>query len=330
MNDSVVTDSELVALFDGGMRAAEIARTVGLTRERIRQRLERSGRIGTNKNRFPKVDALLAAAKLSTTWRSLADRLKITPGTLDRALEIATSREDIAQLLLTNRRAASAEHRLIAQRPYVARIRAIAAEVGHTPTQDELEERELYHASLHQLFGSARVAMIAAGLTPNVRGRPPMPLPSDFSHERASTDDPELLRSRADQLRRSGLSEPPLGSVNPAKTVRASTAYYRDPAVVAWILDLAAGFCEMCGVEGYETDDGARFLEVHHMIPLANGGPDVVSNAVGLCETCHGKLHRAKDRDALAAALYASLPRLAPTSPGGFLGTVGSEASLPG
>jgi 5-methylcytosine-specific restriction endonuclease McrA len=288
-NDSVISDAELVALFDDGTRAIDIARKVGLTRERVRQRLERNGRVGTNQNRFPKQGALLDAAALSTTWRGLAERLRVTPRTLELALEKHAVRTEVETRLLSNRQAASAEHRLLAQRPYVARIRAIAAEVGHTPTQDELEARDLYHASLHELFGSAQAAMLAAGLTPNLRGRPPMPLPSGFSHDLAPTDDEDVLRRRADQLRRSGLSGPPAGNVHPAKAARMSASYLRDPAVVAWILEIAAGFCELCGNEGYELDDGTRFLEVHHMIALADGGPDVLSNAVGVCETCHGK-----------------------------------------
>ena len=30
------------------------------------------------------------------------------------------------------------------------------------------------------------------------------------------------------------------------------------------------------------------FLEVHHIIPEAEGGPDVIDNAAPLCPTCHG------------------------------------------
>ena len=311
MNDSAISDHELVALFDDGMRAADIARKIGLTRERVRQRLERNGRGGTNQNRLPKQSALLDASALSTTWRGLSERLNVTPRTLELALAKHAVRPEIETRLLSNRKAASAEHRLLAQRPYVARIRGIAAEVGHTPTQDELEARDLYHASLHELFGSAQAAMLAAGLTPNVRGRSPMPLPSGFSRDLAPTDDEHLLRRRADQLRRSGLSGPPVGNVNPTKTSRVSAEYVRDPAVVAWILEIAAGFCELCGNEGYELDDGTRFLEVHHMIALTDGGPDVVSNAVGVCETCHGRLHRAKDRTQLSSTLYGRLSRLA-------------------
>jgi 5-methylcytosine-specific restriction enzyme A len=310
MSEPSVSDAQLVALFDGGLHASDIARRVGLTRERVRQRLSRNGRAGTNPHRLPKEPALRAAAKLSTTWRALAERLQISQLLLDRAIESYKIRKEIDALLRSNRNAASAERRLLAQRPYVIQIRQIAAQVGHTPTQAELEEYGLYHASLHEFFGSAQAAMIAAGLSPNVRGRPPLALPEGFSNDSTPTDDLDLLRVRADQLRRSGMSAAPVGNEMPKKVESSHSAYVRDPAVVAWVLDLAAGFCELCDEEGYELDNGVRFLEVHHMRALCENGPDVVSNAVGVCETCHGKLHRAKDRAALSSELYRRLPRL--------------------
>jgi HNH endonuclease. len=94
------------------------------------------------------------------------------------------------------------------------------------------------------------------------------------------------------------------------KTIGASSSFVRDPAVVAWVRDQASGYCEACGEQGNETDDGTLYLEVHHVLALADGGPDTVDNAVAICEVCHGKLHRWKERESMKSALIAQLPRL--------------------
>lgn len=37
--------------------------------------------------------------------------------------------------------------------------------------------------------------------------------------------------------------------------------------------------------------DGEIFLEVHHIIPLSEGGEDTVANAEALCPNCHREKH---------------------------------------
>jgi 5-methylcytosine-specific restriction protein A len=66
---------------------------------------------------------------------------------------------------------------------------------------------------------------------------------------------------------------------------------------VLWVLKRASGVCEACGLEGpFKTGVGVPFLEVHHVVPLAEGGSDTVNNAVALCPNCHRALHLALDR----------------------------------
>lgn len=51
------------------------------------------------------------------------------------------------------------------------------------------------------------------------------------------------------------------------------------------------------------------FLEVHHVVPLADGGVDELGNAAALCPMCHRELHfgrdRLKKRGKLAATIAA-------------------------
>ncbi len=44
--------------------------------------------------------------------------------------------------------------------------------------------------------------------------------------------------------------------------------------------------------------DSWRYLsaDVHHILPLSEGGPDVKSNMVCLCPTCHRKFHSGEYR----------------------------------
>ncbi|MFQ5853587.1 MAG: HNH endonuclease [Candidatus Binatia bacterium] len=47
--------------------------------------------------------------------------------------------------------------------------------------------------------------------------------------------------------------------------------------------------CQICGDIAPLTFDGALF--VHHIIHRAQGGPDDASNAITLCDLCHGVIH---------------------------------------
>lgn len=69
--------------------------------------------------------------------------------------------------------------------------------------------------------------------------------------------------------------------------------FKRNPDVVAEVLSRASGFCELCKCEApfIKKSDKTPYLEVHHKIPLAEGGEDTVMNAQALCPNCHRKIH---------------------------------------
>jgi len=70
-------------------------------------------------------------------------------------------------------------------------------------------------------------------------------------------------------------------------------AFLRNADVIAEVLERARGFCEICEQPApfVRTADGTPYLEVHHMLPLAYGGKDVVENAVATCPNCHRREH---------------------------------------
>ncbi len=123
--------------------------------------------------------------------------------------------------------------------------------------------------------------------------------------------DIDVVIKRANLLQANQQNIPvPSGTEQPEKVQSMVDVYRRDPKVVAWVLQSAKGICELCDTKGYETDTIAAYLEVHHVVPLSSGGADSVYNAVAVCETCHGKLHRAKNREALNMLLHQKIERL--------------------
>jgi 5-methylcytosine-specific restriction enzyme A len=54
----------------------------------------------------------------------------------------------------------------------------------------------------------------------------------------------------------------------------------------------ADGTCQLCGMPApFKNRDGEPFLEIHHIVPLAEGGQDTVENVAALCPNCHRKMH---------------------------------------
>lgn len=72
-----------------------------------------------------------------------------------------------------------------------------------------------------------------------------------------------------------------------------SVAYIRNADVIVEVLERASGICEKCSKDApfKRKKDGTPYLEVHHRIPLSEGGLDTVENAIAICPNCHRELH---------------------------------------
>lgn len=79
----------------------------------------------------------------------------------------------------------------------------------------------------------------------------------------------------------------------PSEILVLSSNFKRNPDVVAEVLERASGKCEDClqTAPFNRKSDGSPYLEVHHIVPLAEGGEDSVENAIGLCPNCHRRAH---------------------------------------
>lgn len=93
------------------------------------------------------------------------------------------------------------------------------------------------------------------------------------------------------------------------KTVKRRTgrAYKRDRKIREAILAQARGKCECCGEVGFETEDGSKYLETHHIIEVSARGPDSIDNLVAICANCHRKAHYAKERLVIERAMIAAI-----------------------
>ena len=91
----------------------------------------------------------------------------------------------------------------------------------------------------------------------------------------------------------------------PRKRTLAAYDYDRDPLVIAIARKRATHRCEIhsCAHPTFETAEGIPYTEVHHIIPLSDGGPDTIDNVACLCAAHHREVHFGIAASALTAQL---------------------------
>jgi len=105
--------------------------------------------------------------------------------------------------------------------------------------------------------------------------------------------------------------EEPKGTSKPKQCSVTSDAFLRDPLVKAWVLKNAQGNCEACQLPApFSRKDGSPYLEVHHLLPLSDGGRDTIDNALAVCPNCHRKFHYGGDKISFAEDVQTKISRL--------------------
>ena len=90
----------------------------------------------------------------------------------------------------------------------------------------------------------------------------------------------------------SRVDSPIIDSSEPGIVKLESKQFERDPAVRADVLKRANGICESCKKTApFKKSNGQPFLEVHHVVPMSEGGADTIENVVALCPNCHREAH---------------------------------------
>ncbi|SNS03221.1 5-methylcytosine-specific restriction enzyme A [Methylobacillus rhizosphaerae] len=102
-----------------------------------------------------------------------------------------------------------------------------------------------------------------------------------------------------------------IGNTAPASviTVTALREYrFRSQKVKRYALLRANGTCEACNSPSPFIDsNGNGYLEVHHILRLADDGPDEPQNVAAICPNCHRRAHHSNDRDAFQQQLLTAI-----------------------
>ncbi|MCU7196714.1 HNH endonuclease [Turicibacter sanguinis] len=103
----------------------------------------------------------------------------------------------------------------------------------------------------------------------------------------------ELTLNDIQHLSDAEINDRILKSDKPEVITIVSKTYKRNPEVVVATLRRAKGYCEKCGSKApfIRKSDNTPYLEVHHKIPLSEGGNDNLKNTIALCPNCHRELH---------------------------------------
>ena len=106
--------------------------------------------------------------------------------------------------------------------------------------------------------------------------------------------DLEELRKRASDASRSSVPS----------QVSATVYRARSDVVYEYARTRAQGICEMCGRSApFVTPRGEPYLEVHHVLRLADDGPDDIFHVAAICPNCHREAHHGVDPLAFQVAL---------------------------
>lgn len=91
----------------------------------------------------------------------------------------------------------------------------------------------------------------------------------------------------------------------PTPEEREATVLIRErfAAVRQAVLRRAKDICELCGERGFVTASGSIYLETHHVVSLADDGPDYEVNVVAGCLQDHWRAHFAAERDEIRVRL---------------------------
>jgi len=162
------------------------------------------------------------------------------------------------------------------------------------PLIDEGNSRFISHAIsvtriLPMMIGAHSVG--AVDFLSDITGRH-LPNPSfalNSVHENEILISRKIKKLSDEQLQRLTQKE----QSRPRKMTTNTSLYIRNPYIIERAKRSAAGRCQDCGQSAPFINrlTGEPFLEVHHIVPLSEGGEDSIDNVVALCPNCHRKRH---------------------------------------
>lgn len=114
--------------------------------------------------------------------------------------------------------------------------------------------------------------------------------------EAAMDDDLSKLEQR---LKSNKVTQPPRSATT------STTVYDRSQDVIAYAKKRAGLRCEVpnCEHPAFTKPDGAVYVEVHHIVTLAEGGLDTIHNVACLCPSHHREIHFGANAEELKTTL---------------------------
>jgi Mrr N-terminal domain/HNH endonuclease len=106
------------------------------------------------------------------------------------------------------------------------------------------------------------------------------------------------------------LNQEPSGNEFPDRKRFIGSSFSRDSRVRNEVLKRSNGNCEYCSVRGFTKPDGSHYLETHHIISLAEQGPDTLDNVIALCPNHHREAHFGEGWEQLEAEFKIKLAKL--------------------
>jgi HNH endonuclease len=106
------------------------------------------------------------------------------------------------------------------------------------------------------------------------------------------------------------LLAPPPGDDDPERRTFQTSGYLRDDHVRRYVIRRSNGKCEFCGRIDFLKPDGSGYVETHHIISLAQHGPDTVENVIALCAGHHREAHYGANRHRLERGFLQKLAAL--------------------
>ncbi len=147
------------------------------------------------------------------------------------------------------------------------------------------------------VFGYAGRAIAAALHSVNpmfwevcINIKPPMRLQAEIEHDLACS----IKEGRNDdENHRARLTRLSAANPHPQRVLVSNYITIRNPDVIVETLFQAKGVCQSCKSPApfNRRSDGTPYLEVHHRVPLSEGGLDNLENAIALCPNCHRRQH---------------------------------------
>jgi len=106
--------------------------------------------------------------------------------------------------------------------------------------------------------------------------------------------DINLLRNRASNI-----------NPHPNQVSQTITTYPRNNTLKNYVKRRSNNSCEMlnCNYQGFQKLNGEAYIEIHHVIPLSEGGEDSIDNTVALCPNCHRAMHYAVNKEEMKQTL---------------------------